>query len=303
MAGFDWPTDKGSVHQGNISHAVDVENAGTSFRMQPNMKARPGAQGTLFQGGKPTAQHRWPRGYEPTRMASVAAVTQNMSVVHDPGAHADASSELAHPHLNTNSVEHSKRLMREPLARSNATLSDLATLSGGIHLRVTKGTDPSEYAHYSPANAAINVNRQPYLNEPDPRVRIAQADSILMHEVGHHVDFQHNLHDYAAEARKTGFDSMRGRLEGNADKHMLESFRNDPRNQRKTKFDVGDMTYGQRGLGHAAGEGYHDPALRPERMLQHGQEMRNERHLRLTGERSTPSMLNPGQFDRQTALF
>lgn len=295
-----------------MRRARAIEERGTGFTMQTNLKARPGSQGTLFQGGKPVAEHRWVRGYSPTRMAQVGgALTLGGGGIHvtaHPDAHDEEYSGLRHPHWNPFSEEHTKRLILEPLARSTYEAADVGRLAGGIHLRITPGTTLGEAAHYSPSNAAINVNRQ--VHKGDARTQLAKADAVLMHEMGHHVDISHN---YAAYNRllNTAYggdmeSGMRGRMEHNADAQMIENFRNDPRNQRRTNIDVRKLTYGGRGAGQLAGAGYTDPgAETPQERRTRLFDRKRQQHFEKTGEVATQSPLHPGQFknDVQGVLF
>lgn len=297
----------------SMRRAAATEARGTNFEMRTNIKARPGSQGTLFQGGKPTAQHRWVRGYSPGRMAAVGGALMlgggGIHIFADKDAGNPEYPGLSHPHYNPASEEHTKRLILEPLARSTYRVPDITRLSGGIHLRISAGTTPGEAAHYSPQTATINVNRQ--VHKGDERTQLAKADAVLMHEMGHHVDMTHNAYEYEQDARahSLGFEGIRGSLEHNADASMIEHFRNDPRNQRRTRLDIRQQTYGGRGFGHLAGlagSGYEDPGadtdvVRRERSFA----LKRERHYEKTGEVATQSPLHPGQFknDVQGVLF
>lgn len=295
--------------------AAAIEARGTSFEMQTNIKARPGSQGTLFQGGKPVAQHRWPRGYSPSRMAAVGgALTLGGGGIHvsaDPLAGNSEYPGLSHPHLNPSSEAHTRRLILEPLARSTYHVPDITNLAGGIHLRVNAGTTPGEAAHYSPQSRTINVNRQTH--KGDARTQLAKADAVLIHEMGHHVDITHHGYDYEMQMRRRQADfpdqdpmehGLRGQLEHNADANMIQHFRNDPRNQRATGVDVRKLTYGGRGVASAAGAGYTDPGAetlseKRDRLVAR----KIESHRLATGKVASPSVLHPGQFDEQQAMF
>jgi hypothetical protein len=307
-----------TIFDGDLGRAADVETRGTGFRMNTNIKSRPGSQGTLFQGGKPVAQHRWPRGYSPMRMASVSTMLgegtssspRRMTVTAHPEAGMGSDVTLSHPHFNPFSQAHTERLMLEPIARSTLPLSSVASLHGGVHMRIDPSTTPGEHAHYSPINRAINVNRQPMLSVEDPRQKIAMADSTLIHEFGHHEDINARAHEIAQRVQEhpagheQGFEAQRGELEHHADAGMIKHFRNDPRNQRKTGFDVRKATYGGRGNANLAGHGYSDPGAET------GAETRArlfarkiEHHRAKTGEVASESPLHPGQFNRQLAMF
>lgn len=279
--------DLSSGSYGSMRRATAIERQGTGFEMRTNIKARPGSQGTLFQGGKPAPQHRWPRGYSPTRMAQVAGALIHggggVSVTADKDAVLNSEATgISHPHLNVFSGNHTRRLMLEPIARADIPAPYVAALSGGIHLRVHGDTPQGEAAHYNPETRTINVNRQVW-HAPE-RVQLAQADATLVHEMGHHIDFVHNAYAYDAMSRRhpQGFEGIRGMLEANADRAMVERFRNDPRNQRKTGFDVSSHTYGRRGYdSHLRQSGYVDP-----------------------GKAERPSVVNSQQFgDEQLGLF
>jgi hypothetical protein len=76
-------------------------------------------------------------------------------------------------------------------------------------------------------------------------------DAALIHEIGHHVDFSSRYGGRApAESQvqkelqgRTGI----GKTEGKADLYALQRFQNDPRNQRRTGFNVQRSTYAFRG--------------------------------------------------------
>lgn len=278
--------------------AEAVEARGTGFREGTNLGQSPNSQGTLFQGGKPTDEHRWPRGYSPTRMEDVKD-TVPIRISHKPEEMSNSGStpvkglgglEFGHPYLNPDSTEHTKRMIREPIARSTYQREDLSML-GGIHLRASASGARDRMkgvtADYNSATRGLRVNPMPAFgtdrgeaphfhvggvgsNAFDPSGYHSQqdtlpvADSTLMHEIGHHVDFQHNMPSYQRQIQaQGGFNNGgRGRAEQTADTHMIENMRNDPRNQRKTNFDVHGATYGQR-LGAESPSiptGYQDPS-------------------------------------------
>lgn len=254
-----------SIFRGDAGRAAEIEARGTAFRMQTNLKATPGAQGTLFQGGKPTNEHRWPRGYSPTRMASVSTAfgPRRLSVAAPP----DLEHDQPHPYFNPASATHTERLVLEPLARSTHDPSTFSSLRG-IHLALDPSipTRRGEAAHYSGYNARIQINRRPWTSGSE-RTNLARADATLMHEVGHHVDLQQRADEIVSSAHAhpagadAGWEAQKGTLEHQADASMIEHFRNDPRNQRRTKFDVRKETYGGLGVAHLAGPGYTDPGV------------------------------------------
>lgn len=273
-----------SIFQGDSNSAARIERRGTGFEMRTNIKARPNSQGTLFQGGKPTAEHRWPRGYAPSRMAEAVdrlgggGVHSRIHLDVDP----EENDHDFHPHFNPTSEDHTRRLITEGIARSTTPLHDLTHLNS---LTLTNRRMGGTLGMHSTYGNFMGISRReitigPHPDGPTQREALAHADSTLTHELGHHSDSLHQP-DY--------IHTDQGRLEAQADQHMLDRFRNDPRNQRKTLFNVGDFTYGQRGAAHLAGHGYRDPALGS-----------IDRPLKAAARRGP---LSPQQFDTQGSLF
>ena len=281
------PPERGG---GNRQRAIEAR--GAEFDMHTNMKAAPNSQGTLFQGGNKTDAHRWPRGYSPTRMQAVKD-TVPVTMTHNPDALDESRHtlkghhEMGHPYLNPDSPEHTKRLAREPIARSDHPVEALKGMS--VHMDfgvrgVNSAINKNRQAYYDSSTRGVTVNpmhtmQGDYLlggyahpkwngvtTGQDEMVgqhheAMPTADSVLMHEVGHHVDMSKNMAEYHAQIQGNGGkmpDALRGHLESNADTSMTEHFRNDPRNQRRTGHDVHRETYGQRGA--QPPTGYQDPS-------------------------------------------
>lgn len=283
------PPERGG---GNRQRAIEAR--GAEFDMRSNMKAAPNSQGTLFQGGNKTDAHRWPRGYSPTRMQAVKD-TVPVTMTHGPDAldmerHSGLHGhhELGHPYLNPESPEHTKRLAREPLARSTHPIEDLKGLS--MHLDfgargANSQVNQNKQAYYDSSTRGMTVNpmthypqsgryglgayAHPGFKGPstgndialgDHRQALASADTTVLHEAGHHVDMTKNMAEYHERIQKMGkiTPTLRGHLESQADASMIEHHRNDPRNQRVTGHDVHRETYGQRGAPLPAG--YRDPS-------------------------------------------
>jgi hypothetical protein len=283
------PPERGG---GNRQRAIEAR--GTEFESRTNLGQSPNSQGTLFQGGKPVNEHRWPRGYSPTRMHDVKNAVA-VTMTHSPDAMdmerhtSKGHHEMGHPYLNPDSPEHTKRLAREPIARSDHPIEDLASLKG-IHLDFgARGANSSikqnRQAYYDSSTKGVTINPMVKTHQGeyllggyahprwqgkttgqdemvgDHRHAMPTADATLMHEVGHHVDITRNVEDYGRKIRGNGGkipSDLRGHMETQADTSMTQHFVNDPRNQRVTGHDVHRETYGQRGALPPAG--YQDPS-------------------------------------------
>jgi len=252
-------------------------------RGSPEKRAQP-TQGKLFQEGKPQTPARWPRGYSPERMAAVKEHGPVITGGDQPYSHTLTGSTLDSPY----NAPHGRRLVQEAIARSSMDVTKLKDLSG-IHLhsgmQYVTGT-PSVMGDYEPANRQINM----YPLKGDLSVKgpkggvvtsitggrgkptslkraLPRFDAGLMHEIGHHVDFTTRFPVGSSREmtpeRTTRYLKSRtgvGKTEGAADRFMLQHFQNDPRNQRRTGFNIQRQTYGFRGTTPKTMPGY-DPQL------------------------------------------
>jgi hypothetical protein len=233
-------------------------------RGSPEKRAQP-TQGKLFQEPKPVAEHRYPRGYTPERMDEVR--TAMVGKIHSGGAFFDSPSysgtgaTLDSPF----NVPHGPRLVREAIARSDVPVKDLRglnrlTLEHGMRAARAFGSydPPAKSISMEPVHGSFANSRGLMITESMQKSRkgITRTaakpwfDAALIHEIGHHVDFSRAFPKgiNPLENREVLTSPLgRGKAEGKADTYMLKRFRNDPRNQRRTKFDPALQTYGGKG--------------------------------------------------------
>lgn len=247
-------------------------------RGSPEKRAQP-TQGKLFQDPKPVAGHRYPRGYTPERMAEVRRETDDVVRHSQPGvslgrkpiSYSLTGSTLDSPY----NVRQGKRLAQEAIARSNIPAEHLQGLQRiGLEsgLRGTGFGLEDKLGSYAPAKREISIeplrgSLEQERGRPARGLILDQAqlrrnkglsrqqaqpiyDAALVHEIGHHVDFTRRRIAGSQERTKRALGSPtgRGKAEGEADRYMLNRFRNDPRNQRRTQFNPETQTYGAMGL-------------------------------------------------------
>lgn len=190
-----------------------------SWDVRTNMKAKPGSQGTLFQGGsEQMTDAKWPRHYTPERLHEVRQVVApgrksfrdlpGMGALGRPGEVRKLIDNIAR---STVPGEHLQRLQFEPnKSKADMTVGagDSQILAGGIY------TKP-------PSN---NPNSSGLL-----RVRRGAADSeVAIHEIGHHAS-------YLAGRPKLTTRTQLGQEEAKADAYAQAHFRD--RRGRRTKVD------------------------------------------------------------------
>jgi hypothetical protein len=250
-------------------------------RGSPEKRAQP-TQGKLFQEGKPAEEHRYPRGYTPQRMKEVRRATIgkfDASPSLFPVSYSPTGATLDSPY----NVAHGPRLAREAIARSDIPVKHLEGIS---RISLQHGMRPGNMTlgSYAPSQRSIDIEplkgdlstprglmtspEQERKRQGVTRQRAQPIyDAALVHEIGHHADFAKRFPKgmNEEEVQKEIIDKPtgRGRAEGAADKYQLDRFKNDPRNQRQTKFDPETQTYGAKGINY---KGY------PKALTQRGEE-------------------------------
>lgn len=188
-----------------------------TWDVRTNIKAKPGSQGTLFQGGSDQmTDAKWPRHYTPERLAEAhEAVSPSKRVLRDrPGmgkydTNPDTRRLIDTVARSTVPAEHLQRLQFSPgklPEEMNTGSGDAQMTADGLY---TRPRSPRGNAHIS--------------------VRQGMADNpVAIHEIGHHASFLAGGADF-------GNRTKMGREEGKADAYAQEHFRD--RRGRSTSFD------------------------------------------------------------------
>lgn len=190
-----------------------------TWDVRTNMKAKPGSQGTLFQGGSDQmTDAKWPRHYTPERLHEVRnAVAPRSRVFRDePYLHEyDTASEerklIGNIARSTVPGEHLQRLQFSP-GKSAAAMTigsgDAEMVAGGLY---TKPPSPNP-------NSSARV-----------RLRRGLADNaVAIHEIGHHAS-------YLSGPPNLDTRTALGHEEATADAYAQEHFRD--RRGRRTQFN------------------------------------------------------------------
>jgi hypothetical protein len=155
--------------------------------MRSNIKAKPGSQGTLFRPASKSLlnpQQRWPKGYTPERLNEVR------SALKDTAVHADPEyvgiEEEDHAGRTRVETQHRPRV-EQAIARSTVPVEHLQGLSE-IHDHVDEGT----VGTYWPAKRLGGPNSLA-VDMSGYHVDSREAEGVLIHELGHHHDFEHSL--------------------------------------------------------------------------------------------------------------
>lgn len=180
-----------------------------SWDVRTNMKAKPGSQGSLFQGGsEQMTDAKWPRGYTPERLQQVRKVV-------GPGQRVFRDE----PYLHTYDIAGEQRKLIDNIARSTVPGEHLQRLQfspGKTNVDMTVGAGDSEMT-------AGGLYRKP--QSPNPNhfgsisVRRGDADKpVAIHEIGHHAS-------YLAGRPPLETVADHGREEGQADAYAQTHFR------------------------------------------------------------------------------
>lgn len=166
------------------------------FRMQTNIKATPGSQGTLFQGGYPTSYHR---GYTPERQRDVTKAAKWLDPKNIYPGHAPATAAL-----------------RDTVARSTVPVEHVQGVyfSATPHAAEKLETTEARGLYQKPGDTALKASLVSV--HPD-----AVRGGTVVHEIGHHVS--HEIAKTAHSAYDT--PAHRGAEEGFAENYMETHFR------------------------------------------------------------------------------
>lgn len=182
----------------------------TQFRMQTNIKAKPGSQGTLFQGGYNRNYHR---GYGPDRQAEAR---EHVNVGYQEWLRSSTGG--------ANTGAQRARLM-DTVARSTVPSEDLRAESEGRMgpMRVKYHTG----MHLSHINAAgVYKAKGGSVDQGQPSITLEPGQentTTAIHELGHHIS-NSRLTEHS-QNYKTNQPKMRGQEEAFADNYAQEHWR------------------------------------------------------------------------------
>lgn len=159
-----------------------------AWDMRSNIKGKPGSQGTLFQPRDKDAllnpQQRWPKGYTPERLNEVRGALKDTAVHADPeGVGIEEEDHAGRARVE---AQHRPRV-EQAIARSTVPVKHLQGLSE-IHDHVDEGT----VGTYWPAKRLGGPNSLA-VDMSGYHVDSREAEGVLIHELGHHHDFEHSL--------------------------------------------------------------------------------------------------------------
>lgn len=190
-----------------------------TFEMRPNLKNKKNSQGTLFQGGKPVDEHRYPRGYTPERGAAVDAAVR---FVGPPQLNAQARDVIARSTVPLHRV-----------ARLTVMPAGLPTL---MHQRAQGGE--MRFGEHNRGRDIVRLATPTNAGQDSPTAQDVRG-KILVHEYGHWVG-----HKTGRPAPRT--DAQRGNEEAFADVFMNRHYRPDPRTVR-AGLEAGNYSYREQG--------------------------------------------------------
>jgi hypothetical protein len=177
------------------------------WTVSTNVKANPGSQGTLFQGGsEQMSDRRYPKGYTPERLAEVRpAIMGNPYNIRDRiigGKHHSTAPQ--------------RRDVIDTVARSTVPAEHLqgAQFFPGQHSLSLPGEEAAA-GIYKVAQKSISI------------LKGYEKEDTVIHEIGHHVSHQSEQHGgYATPAQQ-------GTEEAHADNYAAEHYRDEKGRQRK----------------------------------------------------------------------
>jgi hypothetical protein len=243
---------------------VGPEVPDVTWDVRTNIKAKPGSQGTLFQGGSDQmTEAKWPRGYTPERL----------NAVHDeigPGRPARTATGTVVP------VREERRKLIDTVARSTVPLAHLQRVQfhpGVLHAegRAGERLGKNTAGVYHPKR----IRGTEYGSEVEPAeiqiIRGESETSTAIHEIGHHVSARDRTWHSAYDTTQ-----KRGTEEAFADNYAQEHYR--PRKGEKYRgvgmYNGGDTDHirtaqffdayhKHRDYQPIFGRQYHDPPSKP----------------------------------------
>lgn len=203
--------------------------------LRTNINPGPGAQGTLFSGGKSQmSDERYPRGYTPERLNEVAKRVNPDEYSRQDGSLAENLVDESFPIRSGGSQTHhyeSRQPLRDligTVARSTVPLEHL----NGVQFNIVNGESDMGSKH----------SAGEYTFE-DRRIDLLPSsvrDHTPIHEIGHHVSHMDgNTH----AVHYDGSAAYRGQEEAFADNYAAEHARSQPRK----KVDVGHYEHSEWG--------------------------------------------------------
>lgn len=181
----------------------------TQFRMQTNIKAKPGSQGTLFQGGYNRNYHR---GYGPERQAEAR---EHVEVGYQ---------NWMRNSKGANTGEQRARLM-DTIARSTVPSEDLRAESEGRMGPMRVKYHTGMFLNHIQAHGIYQA-KGGTTDQGQPAITLhpgAEETTTAIHELGHHVSNARKTEH--SQNYKTDQPAMRGQEEAFADNYAQEHFR------------------------------------------------------------------------------
>jgi hypothetical protein len=182
-----------------------------------------GSQGKLFRDPKPTAEHRYQRGYTPERMAAVREMPLKITTGDRGGAFSGAVGE---------------HQVREVIARSTTPAEEIRPQFTGDELKIRTDRSMRSAGTYQKSRAGghgtIDLDSG-YGKGRGNRERMGQT---LMHELGHaRSNYEYTEHSELDTRAKLGQE------EAYADDNMMKRWRPDPRDVRRGASHTPSPTY------------------------------------------------------------
>lgn len=162
-----------------------------AYDLRPNLKDKPGSQGTLFQVKDKSLlnpERRWPRGYTPERQQQVQDALQDTVIMDTAASRERATPEQQEQGRYVRYPEAEARV-RDILARSTVPVDSVRGLT-----RIHDTPAPGHLASYWPGRREIGI---PIVTNGHPQR--AQVEVNLLHELGHHVSNRTGAGRAAAE--------------------------------------------------------------------------------------------------------
>lgn len=190
-----------------------------TWDVRTNIKAKPGSQGTLFQGGSgQMTDAKWPRRYTPERLHEVRDVV----------AAGQSSVFRGKPSLGEDDAAGETRRLVDNIARSTVPGEHLQELQFGANVH----PDDMEHGEGDARMTADGLYTPSKMFKGRGYIKVGRgmADNpVAIHEIGHHVD-----HMTGVRPVQTRTDL--GHSEGRADAYADTHFR-DRRGRPTTTFD------------------------------------------------------------------
>jgi hypothetical protein len=186
-----------------------------------------GSQGKLFRDAKPTAKHRYQRGYTPERMAQVKAMPIKTYTGDRGGAFSGAAGH---------------QQVREVIARSATPAEEIKPQFTGDTLTIrtgaSLGSNAGTYAKSKfGGHGTIDLDRG-YGSKSHPHENREQAGQTLLHELGHaRSNYEYTEHSALDTRAKLGEE------EAYADDNMMKRWRPDPRDVRRGRSHAPSPSY------------------------------------------------------------